>query len=406
MNSSIIIYNLHASRLVALIQQGPEKLKNWIKFKIKNFYNNRCTQISPFNSTKWVNRLTLDWEGEVKDRYENNLFSIGDTLPLAFGSKAWDGGPEEIINPWFVTGLIDAEGCFHLGITVNDNYKNNYKVSLMFTMSLHQKDKDLLIKLKDFFNVGSVIKHGPSSLQYKVSSVKDLSILILHCNNYPLISYKRIDFELFKKAYDLIKIKLHLTDDGFNNILSIKSSINLGLTDKLKLAFPNILATPRLLKPAQGENPNMDLSLAGEYGPGKIQNSNWISGFTSGDGCFHVSLSKSTFTKTGYRVVLRFQIAQHYRDNKLMISLLTYLNCGRIEENLEKSMSYFVVSKFNDITDIIIPFFDKYPIHGVKLLDYINFKEIATLMKEKEHLNIEGIDKIKMIKSKMNKFRE
>lgn len=65
-----------------------------------------------------------------------------------------------------------------------------------------------------------------------------------------------------------------------------------------------------------------------------------------------------------------------------------------------------VVSKFNDITDIIIPFFDKYPIHGVKSLDYINFKEIALLIKEKDHLSIEGIEKIKRIKSNMNKFRK
>jgi hypothetical protein len=72
------------------------------------------------------------------------------------------------------------------------------------------------------------------------------------------------------------------------------------------------------------------------------------------------------FTKTGYRVVLRFQLAQHNRDIKLMKSLIAYLGCGRVEEYLKRSMSSFVVSKFNDITDIIIPFFDKYPIHGVK----------------------------------------
>lgn len=35
--------------------------------------------------------------------------------------------------------------------------------------------------------------------------------------------------------------KLHLTDDGFHKILSIRASINLGLTDKLKLAFPKTL---------------------------------------------------------------------------------------------------------------------------------------------------------------------
>jgi len=84
----------------------------------------------------------------------------------------------------------------------------------LFTISLHVKDKDLLKKIKDYFSVGNIIKHGPSSLQYKISSVKDISILIDHCKNLPLISHKRIDFELFQKAYDMIINKLHLTDEG------------------------------------------------------------------------------------------------------------------------------------------------------------------------------------------------
>jgi hypothetical protein len=65
-----------------------------------------------------------------------------------------------------------------------------------------------------------------------------------------------------------------------------------------------------------------------------------------------------------------------------MKSLITYLGCGIVEENFNFSMSYFVINKFSDIIDIVIPFFDKYPIHGVKSLDYISFKQIAILMKE------------------------
>lgn len=120
---------------------------------------------------------------------------------------------------------------------------------------------------------------------------------------------------------------------------------------------------------------------------------------------FHVTLAKSPFTKIGYRVSLKFQIAQHNRDLNLMKKLITYLGCGRVEENLNASMSYFVVTKFSDILDIIIPFFDKYPIQGVKSLDYISFKEIAFLMKEKHHLTEEGLEKINTIISNMNKFR-
>jgi LAGLIDADG endonuclease len=79
----------------------------------------------------------------------------------------------------------------------------------------------------------------------------------------------------------------------------------------------------------------------------------------------------------GYTVVLRFQIAQHNRDVKLLESLITYLGCGRVEINSKTSMAYFVVSKFNDINEKIIPFFEKYPIIGIKSLDFISFKNVA-----------------------------
>ena len=74
-----------------------------------------------------------------------------------------------------------------------------------------------------------------------------------------------------------------------------------------------------------------------------------------------------------------------------MNSLITYLGCGRIEENINRSVACFVVSRYNGITDIVIPFLDKYPIHGVKSLDFIEFKKIALLIKDKGHLNVEGI---------------
>ena len=37
-------------------------------------------------------------------------------------------------------------------------------------------------------------------MQYRISSIKDMSVLSAspHCNNFPLTSQKRIDFELFQ----------------------------------------------------------------------------------------------------------------------------------------------------------------------------------------------------------------
>jgi hypothetical protein len=87
---------------------------------------------------------------------------------------------------------------------------------------------------------GSVTKHGETTLQYTVKSLKDLDRIISHFDTYPLLSQKGADYKLFKDAISLIRNKEHLTLDGFRKVLSIKASMNLGLSDELKRYFPDI----------------------------------------------------------------------------------------------------------------------------------------------------------------------
>ena len=57
----------------------------------------------------------------------------------------------------------------------------------------------------------------------------------------------------------------------------------------------------------------------------------------------------------------------------------------------------------------VLPIFERYPIQGVsvsvKSLDYLDFVKVLELMKNKEHLTKEGIDKIRKIKTGMNQSR-
>jgi hypothetical protein len=55
--------------------------------------------------------------------------------------------------------------------------------------------------------------------------------------------------------------------------------------------------------------------------------------------------------------------------------------------------------------DIIIPFFEKYPIQGEKSLDFSDFKKVGEMLKNKEHLTSEGFNKILKIKAGMNEER-
>ena len=312
--------------------------------------------------------------------------SIGDNLTVSKQEKNIFEQKSDIkLNPWFVTGFVDAEGCFAIGLFVSSNYKMGYQTQAIFKITLHNKDFNLLCQIKDYFGVGTITKHGSTTLEYRVKSLKDLTVILSHFEKYPLISQKWSDCELFKLAIALLKNKEHLTEKGFHQILAIKSSMNKGLSEELQLVFPEISSVKRPLLVDRN-----------------VKDPNWLAGFTSGEGCFLVYIRNSSTTKLGKSITLKFSIAQHSRDTELLKNFIAIFDCGRIELKLDRSAVYFVVTNLKDITDKVIPFFEKYSIKGVKYSDYEDFKKVAVLIAKKDHLTEKGIDQIKLIKSNMN----
>lgn len=95
-------------------------------------------------------------------------------------------------------------------------------------------------------------------------------------------------------------------------------------------------------------------------------------------------------------------LTQHSRDSKLLENLISYLGCGYCSSPLGYNCTRFVVTKFSDITEKILPFFDKYPLVGAKRQDYLSFVKVAVLMQAKANLTKEGLEQIKQIKVGMN----
>ena len=52
--------------------------------------------------------------------------------------------------------------------------------------------------------------------------------------------------------------------------------------------------------------------------------------------------------------------------------LIKYLGSGTIEINKKTSTVCLIITKISIITEIIIPLFNKYPLLGVKYLDYLD----------------------------------
>jgi hypothetical protein len=112
-------------------------------------------------------------------------------------------------------------------------------------------------------------------------------------------------------------------------LVSLKASLNWGLSEKLKEAFPGIIPAIR---------PSV-LST-------EIKYFNWVRGFTEAEGCFQVITQKYR-DKTW--VSLRFTLTQHSRDEVLMESLVNFIGCGRYYLSPTRDEVYFIVSTFSDI---------------------------------------------------------
>jgi LAGLIDADG endonuclease len=293
---------------------------------------------------------------------------------------------ENNLDPWFITGIVDAEGCFTFNLNRRTGGKKGWDVKPCFTMVLHKKDEIILKKLQSFLGVGHIYKHGQTGIQFQVNSIIELQSIIKHFDRYPLLTKKHIDFILFKDIVNIIFNKEHLTEEGILKLVSIRASLNLGLSDRLKQQFSYIKP---VLRPLVESNSS------------SIQEQ-WLAGFTTGEGCFFVKITKAN-TKIEERVQLVFQLNQHIRDEELMRSLIQYLNCGGV--TLSSASIDYRVTKLKDILTKIIPFFEKNPIIGVKYKDYLDFIQVAILMKNGQHLTQEGFEIIKKIKLNMNRGR-
>ena len=63
----------------------------------------------------------------------------------------------------------------------------------------------------------------------------------------------------------------------------------------------------------------------------------------------------------------------------------------------------FTVGSLDEILTKIIPHFDKYPLITQKRGDYLLFREVVMMMKSREHLRIEGLQKIINIRATLNR---
>lgn len=314
-------------------------------------------------------------------------FYIGHNLALRRLCRLGYGADK--LNPNWVTGFTDAEGCFSVIIDTSNPLKG--KVRISFEINLHEKDKDILYKIQSFFGVGAIY-HRPDRKKsvYRVTNVNYINdIIIPHFINYPLISKKRLDFLLWCEVIKLILKKEHLTEKGFSDILSLYASINRDVSSKVSKIY---------LKIVPADIPTVVLL------PDNL-NPEWVSGFVAGDGGFSIYVKPGKDYILGEKVSCNFHIAQHSKDLELIKLFIKFFGCGRIRMRSNSLMCDYIVQDTTNLLEKIIPHFDSYPVLNLKQEDYKCFKDCMIMLKLKQHLTQEGLNKIKSLNLEMNSNR-
>ena len=118
----------------------------------------------------------------------------------------------------FITGFVDAEGCFMVMIRKNNKCLLGYSVHVVFQIELHKKDRAILESIQSTWGVGVLTeKKTRDVVTFTVSRLSDIKVVIAHFEKYPLITHKWADYQLLKRAFDIIESKEHLTMEGLKN---------------------------------------------------------------------------------------------------------------------------------------------------------------------------------------------
>lgn len=130
-------------------------------------------------------------------------------------------------NPHWLSGFITAEGSFFISLYNSDKRKAGYAVSLVFSLSQHIKDIELLERLAKYLKCGRISEaSNRETAEWIISRSDDINLkLIPFLTNYTLSGVKLLDFERFKKASILIENKMHLTPEGVTLIKTIKDAM-------------------------------------------------------------------------------------------------------------------------------------------------------------------------------------
>ena len=133
------------------------------------------------------------------------------------------------LDAQWITGFVDGEGCFFVGINPHKEMTAGFQVLPEFTVVQHERDVQILHALKAHFGCGVVrVNHG-DRMAYRVRSKKHLlEHIVPFFMKHPLKTKKYVDFRKFSRILLMMEEGVHLKAEGIEEIRIISKQMNRG----------------------------------------------------------------------------------------------------------------------------------------------------------------------------------
>ena len=277
---------------------------------------------------------------------------------------------------YYLAGLLEGDGCIDLPAKGKTTLKRVLNPRIVFTFDKHDLPlyKEIQAKLGGIgrFAVKSK-KEYENTMRYIIGTIKGLELFI-------------------NLLHNKLRTPKNIT---FNQLINF-------MNDKYNLNIP------------ESQLDSSDLN-----------SNSWFTGFCEADANFSVKLTKpqpKTLTKRSRsaQVSVRFTISQRAFDRPTSTSMLNIMEDiakflsgklnitkkhPKVPLKLEPIDTLYVEINAINLIGFIVEYFNKFPLLGVKRLNFNDWQTVYNMMLNKEHLTEDGRAQIQSIVSRMNNKR-
>ena len=139
----------------------------------------------------------------------------------------------------------------------------------------------------------------------------------------------------------------------------------------------------------------------------RLEISNWLTGFTDGEGAFTVSILKNPTSRIGWQVFPEFIVTQGAKSKEVLYLYKQFFDCGNVYvnkrfDNHNEDIYRFCVRSIKDLNTKVIPFFINHKLRTHKRFDFEIFCDVMKIISIGERLHTKGLENIARLAMKMN----